>query len=107
MASWDPLGAVFGRSWRLLSGLWLILGRPWGLLGGKVALAAAGTRFGELPGGLLGGKMALARAGAGFSGLPQIHETFWPVAHVANRGGVRPPQKASAKASAKAKATQQ
>ena len=35
-----------------------------------MALAAAGARFGKLPGRLLGGKVALARAGAGFSGLP-------------------------------------
>ena len=97
-ASWEPLGAVFGRSWRLLSGLWLVLGWSWGLLGGKVALAAAGARFWELPGGLLGGKVALARAGGGFSGLPKIHDTVWARCKRSKLGGVRPPQKLLAKA---------
>ena len=38
-----------------------------------MALAAAGARFGKLPGRLLGGKVALARAAAGFSGLTENH----------------------------------
>ena len=81
-ASWRPLGF----SWGSLGGLLGLLASSWGLLrvswelpggllrqlgwpiSGKVALAAAGARFWELPGRLLGGKVALARAGAGFSG---------------------------------------
>ena len=65
-----------------------------------MALAAAGARFGELPGGLLGGKVALARAGAGFSGLPEIHGTVWQGCGRKKPGGPAPP-----KALAKAKAT--
>ena len=80
-ASWQPLGGLLGllasslgllgASWRPLGGLLGPLGWPGS---GKVALAAAGARFWELPGGLLSGKVALARAGAGFSGPSKIHE---------------------------------
>ena len=125
-ASWTPLGGILGHlgsllaaSWNLLAASWgswrplgcswralgSLLAASWGLLGrlglpgsGKVALAAAGARFFELPRRLLGGKVALARARAGFSGLPKIHGGVWPGGRPPSLGGSRPPLKLLAKA---------